>query len=72
MPDLTNDQLETMILQLQTRLIKLPTTAQITELLGLLNDYKLETDTRLQALEDRMDAVEGRLNDIELRLQALE
>lgn len=72
MPGLTNDELETMILQLQTRLIKLATAAQVAELKALLLDYKSNNDADHTAIFDRLDAIETRLNDIEARLQALE
>lgn len=72
MPGLTNDELETMVLQLQTRLIKLATASQVAELRDLLNDYKTNNDADHVSFSDRLDAIETRLNDIEARLQALE
>lgn len=72
MPGLTNDELETMVLQLQTRLIKLATAAQIAELRDLLIDYKSNNDADHVSFEDRLTAAETRLNDVEARLQALE
>lgn len=72
MADKTNAELEVMILQLQTRLIKLATASQVAELKDLLNDYKSNNDTDHVNYESRLDAIEARLNDIEARLQALE